>query len=77
MLVQVLRDYQGEMKQNEYARLLGLTSGALSLIYNGHRAIGIDTIHAFLRCFPDAAKKVGEAQLADARAAAQKVEQPA
>jgi transcriptional regulator with XRE-family HTH domain len=69
MLVEILRKYQGDMTQNEYARYLGLSSGHLSLIYSGRRGIGTEVLRAFLRAFPAAADEIGAALAAPAEEA--------
>ncbi len=54
-IADVLRKYQGQRTQTEYAELLGITQGYLSLIYSGARNPGIDVQRGFLRAFPHAA----------------------
>ena len=57
-LVAILQKYQGTMSQREYARVLGLSSGILSLIYSGQRGIGLEVLQALARAFPDAADEI-------------------
>lgn len=52
---EVLRRHQGSLTQTEYADLLGITQGYLSLIYSGARNPGMDVQRGFLRAFPEAA----------------------
>lgn len=68
-VARVIEDRQGDRTQGQYAEFLGLAQSTLSQIYSGARYPAKDVIHAFLRCFPDAAGDVGQAQLDDALAA--------
>jgi len=61
MLTDILRKYQGSMGQNEYARLLGVSSGAISLIYSGQRNPGIDVLRAVAQRFPESADEIAAA----------------
>ena len=61
MLVEILRKYQGNMGQNEYARHLGISSAALSFIYSGQRGIGTDVLRALARAFPASADEIAAA----------------
>jgi transcriptional regulator with XRE-family HTH domain len=67
-VARVLQRHQGVMTQQQFAALLGLSQSTLSQIYSGARHPARETIAAFLRCFPQAALAIGEAQLADAQA---------
>ncbi len=58
---QVLRSYQGERTQEEYASALGIGQGTLSLIYSGRRGVGMAVLRAFLRAFPEAERDVASA----------------
>lgn len=58
MLTAILRKYQGDLTQNEFARLLGISSAGISLIYTGQRQVGVDVLRAFLQQFPAAAPEV-------------------
>lgn len=61
MLTEILRKYQGDRSQNEFARLLGITSAGISLIYTGKREVGVEVIRAFLKQFPEAATEIAAA----------------
>lgn len=54
-IADVLREYQGDRTQTEYAELLGISQGYLSLVLSGGRNAGIEVQRGFLRAFPDAA----------------------
>lgn len=73
MLTDILRKYQGTMRQNEYARLLGLSSAGLSLIYSGQRNVGIDVLRALARAFPESADEIAAALAAPDAAPAEAV----
>lgn len=61
MLTEIIRRYQGEMGQREYARLLGIGQTTLSLIYSGQRNPGIEVVQAVARAFPQAAAEIAAA----------------
>ncbi len=67
MLTGILRKYQGDLTQNEFARLLGLSSAGISLIYTGQRGVGVDVLRAFLKQFPEAAPEIAKALAAPER----------
>lgn len=52
----VIRKHQGDLTQTEYAELLGITQGYLSLIYSGARNPGMDVQRGFFRAFPHDAR---------------------
>jgi len=66
-IADVLRKYQGERTQTEYAELLGISQGYLSLVLSGGRNAGIEVQRGFLRAFPDAAMEYLTALAAPAR----------
>jgi transcriptional regulator with XRE-family HTH domain len=61
MLADILRNYQGDMNQQQYARHLGISEATLSLVYNGKRGIGTDVLRALARAYPDAADDIAAA----------------
>ena len=61
MLTDILRKYQGAMSQNEFARLLGVSGAAISLIYTGQRNPGIEVIRALAQRFPESADEIAAA----------------
>ncbi len=63
-IADVLRKYQGSRTQMQYAELLGITQGHLSLIYSGGRNAGLDVQRGFLRAFPEAALEYVKADTA-------------
>lgn len=77
MLTAILRKYQGQMRQNEYARLLGVSGGAISLIYTGQRQPGIDVLRALARAFPESAAEITAALSADPAAEREALAVPA
>lgn len=79
MLTEIIRKYQGDMGQREYARLLGIGQTTLSLIYSGQRNPGIEVIRALAQRFPESAKEIGDALSAITLGAepTEKVEVPA
>lgn len=61
MLVAILKKYQGDMTQEEYAARLGIAQGTLSLIYRGRRGLGMEVLRALSRAFPSAADEIAAA----------------
>lgn len=61
MLTDILRKYQRGLTQNEYARLLGISSAGISLIYSGQRNPGIEVIRALAQRFPESADEIAAA----------------
>jgi transcriptional regulator with XRE-family HTH domain len=61
MLTDILRRYQGDLTQQAYARRLGISESALSLVYAGKRGIGVEVLRALARAFPDAARDIAAA----------------
>ena len=66
MLVEIIRKYQGELGQREFARLLGIGQTTLSLIYSGQRGVGVEVLQALARTFPESADEIGAALAAPA-----------
>jgi transcriptional regulator with XRE-family HTH domain len=68
MLVGILRKYQEAegLTQSEFARRLGITTAAVSYIFNDQRNVGIDVVRAFLRAFPQASAEIAAALAAPA-----------
>jgi len=61
MLVDILRKYQGSLGQNEYARLLGVSGAAISLIYSGQRGVGVEVLRGLAQRFPESADEIAAA----------------
>lgn len=57
---EVLRHYQGDMTQEEYAAQLGIAQGTLSLIYSGRRGVGMDVLRALARAYPESVKDIAK-----------------
>ena len=56
----LLRDLQGNMSQEAFARLLGIRQPSLSRYYTGHLRPGRDVIGAIIRAFPDQRERILE-----------------
>ncbi len=63
-IVQIIRKYQGDMTQQQYADALGVGQSTLSMLYSGQRKPGMEVIRALVRAFPHAVKEVVDAILA-------------
>ena len=51
--VALLRKLQGERSQSEFAEMLGISQPMLSMVYQGTRRLGRDTIMRLLELFPE------------------------
>ena len=48
-----LRELQGNRSQADFAALLGISQPMLSMVYQGSRRLGRDTIVRLIEMFPD------------------------
>jgi transcriptional regulator with XRE-family HTH domain len=60
--IDVIREFQGDRTQNEYAEFLGLTSGGLSMILNGKRGANTALIRLLSR-YPERSAEITKALL--------------
>lgn len=58
--IEIIRGFQGDRTQNEYAELLGMTSGGLSLVLSGKRGAN-GVLIRLLSLFPEKAKEINAA----------------
>lgn len=54
----LLRDLQGDMSQEAFARLLGIGQPSLSRYYTGHLRPGRDVIGAIVKAFPEQRERI-------------------
>jgi plasmid maintenance system antidote protein VapI len=50
--IALLRELQGERSQSEFAEMLGISQPMLSMVYQGTRRLGRDTIVRLMELFP-------------------------
>lgn len=55
VLVERLRERQGDRSQNEYAEFLGISRAMLSRLYSQDRQIGVETLTRICERYPDLA----------------------
>jgi len=55
VLIQRLRERQGNRTQNEFADFLGISRAMLSLLYSEERKVGVDTLTRIGEKYPDLA----------------------
>ncbi len=60
--IEVIRDFQGNRTQNEFADLLGMTSGGLSLVLTGKRGAN-GVLIRLLTLFPEKSKEINAAMV--------------
>lgn len=67
--VALIREFQGDRTQTEYAALLGIDQSTLSLILAGKRGPNVALV-GLLRAFPDRANEIAAALITPAEAQA-------
>ncbi len=56
--VSLLRRYQGERTNREYAKLLGVHESYLSKCYSGEQPVGMKALRGLVRAFPASVTEV-------------------
>ena len=51
--IALLRQLQGDRSQSDFAELLGISQPMLSMVYQGTRRLGRDTIVRLTKLFPE------------------------